>query len=446
MIDQKNEPWLRERYEALTPSQQGSYYLVSVKLKRFRNVNRVFGRAVGDALLEQVFSIIQSRLEAQEYAARICGCHFMLLLRESHLDDRIDYDDYSSLSVQFSQSEESMILRITDLVRAIRDIPDERFEGNIFTGLGLYHLPHEPMPYEIAKYNAELCRAESTENPHWNSHFEIYGVTYRDESAQAEDLRRTVLPAIERGLVKLYLQPKVDLITGQVTGAEALARWVDPKRGILPPSEFLPPLELNGMIRNLDLYLFGEVCKNIERWRNNFSTEIQVSVNLSKCYYNQHSFFPDYQNTFEQYQIPRHCIEIELLESIVLNDLTRLKKVVEEIRDYGFHCALDDFGSGFSSYSILSNARISTVKLDRSLFRDEGNWKEKVVIDNIIHMARTLDLKTVSEGIETPSYVDYLRSIGCDAVQGFVFYRPMPVEEFERRFVIGQERAWPVKP
>lgn len=253
------------------------------------------------------------------------------------------------------------------------------------------------------------------------------------------NLRKNALPAIENGHFKLYLQPKVDLKTGRIVDAEALVRWCDPIRGMIPLGEFLPEMETNGLIAELDMYLFNQACGRIQRWIRELGKKIKISVNLSKFYFYRPSFLEDYSNVFEKYDIPKSCIEIELLESIVLNNTKRLQEVVNQIRDYGFGCALDDFGSGFSSYGILANADISVLKIDRSLFQDAENIKERRVVGHIVELAHELGMTVVAEGIETQHYVDYLSEIGCDYIQGFIFYRPMPVEEFEERFVKNGE-------
>ena len=241
--------------------------------------------------------------------------------------------------------------------------------------------------------------------------------------------------------IKLYLQPKVDLKTGEVTQAEALVRWIDPQKGMIPVAEFLPELEKNGFIGDLDLYLFERVCKHIRRWLEVYGKKIRISVNLSSDMFNYRYFFKYYEEVYEKFPCPKDCIEFELLESIVLNQVDQVQKVVEQLRRFGFSCSLDDFGSGYSSFSVLTNTQLEALKIDRSLFRNENDPRERVLIRHILESAKELKLKTVAEGVETRGYVEYLKSLGCDYVQGYVFYRPMPVEEFEERFLKNGERA-----
>lgn len=143
---------------------------------------------------------------------------------------------------------------------------------------------------------------------------------------------------------------------------------------------------------------------------------------------------------YDKSPCPKDCIEFELLESIVLNQVDRVKEVVSEIKDFGFSCSLDDFGSGYSSFSVLTNSDISTLKIDRSLFRNVTDSREKILLRHVLQTAQELHMKTVAEGVETQEYVEFLKELDCDYVQGYVYYRPMPPEEFEERFLIRNEK------
>ncbi|MEG2367864.1 MAG: bifunctional diguanylate cyclase/phosphodiesterase, partial [Oscillospiraceae bacterium] len=389
--------------------------MATLKIKRFRTVNRLYGRAAGDELLEMAFNCINHSLNEGEFISQVNVNYFNILLRFN--------------------SDDELVERLISIVRLVRDMPDSRFGGRIFPGLGAYRLTEEKLPFEIAQYNADLCRAGSEHNAYRNGHVEVYGLTFQDPDELFLDPQSKIQPAIESGHIKLFLQPKVNLKTGEINGAEALVRWIDPVKGMIPVKDFLPALNANGLIRNVDLYLFEQVCSSIDRWYRQYGKKINISVNLAGCSFNYAEFFEDYREIFERFNAPKDCIQFELLESIVLNHVERVRQVVDELCAYGFSCALDDFGSGFSSYSILTTTNLSTLKIDRSLFNDANNPKEKTVIKHIIQTARELNMLTVAEGVESQDYVRYLREQGCDFVQGFVFYKPMPIGEFEDRFV-----------
>ena len=411
-----DEQWIKEKYEEICRQNPADYVLISLKIKRFRIFNRLFGREAGDRLLERVYEAIQDWIGEEEYAAHLYLDYYNMLVKVPH--------DYSTI-VQY----------VTDFSHMIRDMKDDEGFGQVFIGLGIYPLEDDSTDFYTAQYNADVCRAECPERTYRNSHFEIYSMTYHDLNLHYFDLEQEIKPALEHGDFKLYLQPKVDLKTGKVTKAEALVRWIDPVKGMIPVSEFLPALVENGLIQNVDLYLFGIVCSTVERWRQQYGKEISISVNLNECAFNYEFFFNDYKEVYERNPCRKDCIEFELLESIILNQVDQVNRVVNDITQFGFTCSVDDFGSGYSSYSVLTNPRITTLKIDRSLFRNDNDPREKTLIRSIIQTAKELNMTTVAEGVETKEYVDFLKELGCDYVQGFYYYKPMSVEDFEELFV-----------
>ena len=210
---------------------------------------------------------------------------------------------------------------------------------------------------------------------------------------------------------------------------------------MIPVGEFLPELVRNGLIRDLDLYLFEKVCRYINKWIDLYGKKIRISVNLSSNMFNYRYFLDHYKEVYNKVPCPKDCIEFELLESIVLNQVELVSRVVKQLREFGFSCALDDFGSGYSSFSVLTNADLNTLKIDRSLFQNESDTRERILVRHIVETAKELEMKVIAEGVETRGYVDILKELGCDYIQGFVFYKPMPAEEFEQRFIIGNEKA-----
>lgn len=421
MITMKNEEWLIEKYNEICKTGSTNYCLLSLKIKRFRIFNRLYGRGMGDTLIKKVYEVINEWLGDDEYIAHINLNYYNVIMHYNS-----DYDLFFH--------------RIIEMNRIIRDMPFEPFHGQIFSGMGIYPLSADSVDFRTAQYNADICRNECPENSFRNSHFEVYGVTYKDKNLIYFDLQQAINPALENEDFKLYLQPKVNMRTGEVTHAEALVRWIDPVKGEIPISEFLPVLEENGLIEELDLYIFKKVIQKINQWYEVYNKKIKISVNLSRSAFDYRYFFEDYIKLYNQNPCNKDCIEIELLESIVLNQVDRVKEVVGQIKDFGFSCSLDDFGSGYSSFSVLTNPDLSAIKIDRSLFKDESNPREKILLGHIIKTARELNLEIVAEGVENWQYVDFLRELGCNYIQGFVFYRPMPAEEFEERFLVRNEK------
>lgn len=422
MIDMKNEQWIEARYNEICSSNFQEYGLISLKIKRFRIFNRMFGREFGDKLILRVYTAIASFLKEGEYAAHIQQGYFILLV---HLPR--DYDEIFHYAL--------------DLNAVVRDWQDEDGLGKVYCGMGMYLLEEPQVDFRTAQYNADICRTECPESVLRNSHFEVYGMTYHDVNLLNYNMEDEFRPAMEHGDFKLYLQPKVDLRTGEVHEAEALVRWIDPVRGMIPVGSFLPEYERNGLIGDLDLYLFGQVCRSVDRWLKMYGKKIKISVNLSSNMFNYRYFMDQYKEVFQQISFPRECVEFELIESIVLNQVDQVKRVVAQIRECGFGCSLDDFGSGYSSFSVLTSTKLDALKIDKSLFRNEADSREKILIRHIVESAKALDMKVVAEGVETRGYVEFLKELDCDYIQGYVFYKPIPVEEFEERFVKNGERA-----
>lgn len=418
-VDETNEQQIKAHYDRILEQKISGYCLVSLALKNFSEYSHQIGREKSEQAILKSFQLLSGCLKDGEIIGRIHTHYFNLLI--------------------FCEAEESSLhKRAQQFHYAVRDKMEALFGKQLFLEMGFFPIIRENVNFYNAQYFADICRTDAHhEFPETN--YDMYYVFYNDQKEEFLKYENLVGPAIKNGDFKLFLQPKVDLKTGKVYAAEALMRWIDPERGMIPLSSFLPNLEENGMIRDVDLFLFDQACGYLDKWLNQYGTNISISFNLSRAYFNGPYFMPEYTGVFEKYNIPRSCIQIELLESIVLNELDKLRPLVKNIYNYGFSCAIDDFGSGFSSFDILTNVDLSELKIDRSLFKDASNEKERMLIRHLIDIAHDLKMVTVAEGIETEEYARYLKEIGCDFIQGFYYYRPMPVEEFEKRFILKEE-------
>lgn len=223
------------------------------------------------------------------------------------------------------------------------------------------------------------------------------------------------------------------LADGAVAGAEALARWFHPREGTIYPSEFVPVLERSGAVRALDLYVFERVCERLARWLREGREPVPVSVNLSRRHFEDPRFLARFADTADRLGVPRGLLEMELTESIFLDDeaIDNVKRAVRDLRAAGFSCSLDDFGSGYSSLGLLKEFDVSALKLDRRFFR-EDTPRARDVVEAVVRLAAKLGLDTVAEGIEDERQLAFLQSVGCGLVQGYVFAEPLPFDEFER--------------
>ena len=240
--------------------------------------------------------------------------------------------------------------------------------------------------------------------------------------------------AIEAGEFKVYMQPKVNIQNNNcLSGAEALVRWLSPSRGLVPPDRFISLFEKSDRIVMLDRYMFGQVCRWYRNYLDGGGRPLSIAVNVSKVGLLRKDFIQYYSETKRCFGIPDGYLELEFTEGVLLNDTDMFSDIVRQLQSKGFTCSLDDFGSGYSSLNLLKNLPIDVLKLDIMFFhksRDMG--RERIVISNFIHMAKELKIKTIAEGVEDTDSVEFLKNCGCDVVQGYTFFKPMPLEEFDR--------------
>ena len=261
-----------------------------------------------------------------------------------------------------------------------------------------------------------------------------YDEIHGSEDAQHRQLLRNLVRQIRRGEYVIYLQPKYHLENHKGIGAEALIRQQHPGFGILPPSEFIPVLESNGIIRYIDLFVLEEVCKLLQKWDRN---DLVISLNFSRVTLMEDDIINSMKKILDKYDFPRQCLEIEMTESTVEHCPAMLYKTVQEISDLGLRISLDDFGIRYSNLSVLNDIHFDTLKLDKSLIQTlVSQQRSRIILRNIIQMCRDLDIEMIAEGVETSRQEDILKSLDCPNGQGYLFARPVPVKDFEADYIL----------
>jgi EAL domain-containing protein (putative c-di-GMP-specific phosphodiesterase class I) len=239
--------------------------------------------------------------------------------------------------------------------------------------------------------------------------------------------------ALEKGEFKVYYQPKVETETYEIKGAEALVRWIH-KDKVISPGEFIPVIEQNGGVCQLDFYMLEQVCKDMVVWMEKGIEPVRVSVNFSRKHLDNPRFAEDIIETIERYKVPVKYIEVEVTETMDEQEKGRLSIFVNRMREANIKTAIDDFGTGYSSLEILRNYPIDVLKIDKSFIDDEEiTENDSIVLSNIIKMARELNMEVITEGVETWKQLKFLREMECNLVQGFLFDKPMPEPEFEEK-------------
>lgn len=390
-----------------------NYALVYANIDRFKLINDSYGDAVGDSILSEIHKIIDDELLWNEVSGRIMADNFGILMHY-HSIEKLDERLYR-MSQQFEE---------------LSDESGSRYGIEMYFGV---YIIKEDDEIDISAMMERANLARRKISPSYRVSMGIYDDRDRQNLAREKVLEMKMHDALDNGEFVPYLQPKYELEGETVAGAEALVRWMDPEEGMIFPGEFIPLFEKNGFVVDLDLYMFEQVCKMVAEWGRQGKRVIPVSVNLSRSHFAVPDFFQAYVNILERYPVPPKSIEIELTESLFYNDSDSLNVLVSTIHEYGLSCSIDDFGSGYSSLNMLKDVQVDALKLDKVFFENGADdSRGKDVVESVIKLAQALDLHTISEGIEERGQVDFLKSMHCDLIQGYVFAKPMPVPDFER--------------
>lgn len=404
-----NELWFIQKYNEILASGK-KYALVQINIKNFRYYNTKHGYQGGNEVLTLVYDSILDLLSEEEYAARIYADNFALLLK---------CEDTNALLYD----------RLIEKIDLFYRIEDPRVYRNLFLSYGICEIK-EDMSFQKAWSDANLARKESA-SPNRRCHsLEIYDNKIHHQYMDRIELEVRTADAYKDYEFFPFYQPKVDAKTHKVVGAEALLRWYDEEGNLVPLYKYLPILNENSYIILVDLDIFDITCKLLEERLKKGLYVVPISFNLSKASFYEKTVIQDYIEIFEKYDIPKDLIQIELMETISLDDTDRMKYIISSFVDYGFKCILDDFGNGYSSFNVLLNNDISAVKIDRQFFLDNLNGDSKLIIKTVINLIKSLHMEVVAEGVETKEHADYLRECGCDMIQGFYFYKPISTDEF----------------
>lgn len=411
-----NQAALRLKFLEIGPDiALSDYYLVQLNVKGFKLINERYGSEEADGILRYIYQVLDRNIDRHknEFAARSGSDHFTLCLKESRREDI-----QMRLDKMFAD------------IHAFEDTDIPRCE--LIFQQGACMLNDQLQDITILQDRARL--AYQYAEPGTENVCAFYSGDIAKQVKQEQELNDLFQDSITNHDFQVYLQPKAGLESGRIEGAEALVRWNHPKKGVIFPSDFIPLFEKSGKICQLDLYMFEEVCKLLKRWTEEGKNTVPVSVNLSRLHFQGSQCLEPFIEMADKYGIAHEMIEFELTESIFFDDgqISRVKNVIRQMHEHGFSCSLDDFGSGFSSLGLLKEFDVDVIKLDRLFFLDMSSDKAKAVIACLLELAKRLHVKTVAEGIEEPAQLEYLRSLHCDMVQGYVISRPLPVEEFEK--------------
>lgn len=396
---------LRKRLPEILPN---TYCIVAIDIEHFRLFNKLYGRSSGDEVIRYIYTFLkQSALEYDGIDAYLGGDNFVAFLPD---DDEVLNNIRQKIIKKFSEWNNT---------------------SAFFPLFGVYTIKDTSVLPELMYDHAMLALSHAEEDYKWH----ICRYTIEMESSLEKEVY--LLAAIEEGLEKgeftFFAQPQCNIATGQIVGAEALVRWQKPDGEVLLPGGFIPVLEKNKMIDQLDRYVWEKVCQWLKGWIDQGYSPVPISINVSRIDIYAMDVPKYIFSLLEKYQIPEHLIKIEITESAYTENNNRISHAVNTFRNRGLVVMMDDFGCGYSSLNMLKNIPVDVLKLDMRFlqFKEEERQKSANILESIVNMAGLLHLPIVVEGVENESQEKFVQKLGCRYIQGFYYYKPLPIKKFE---------------
>nr|WP_279337042.1 EAL domain-containing protein [Solimicrobium silvestre] len=389
--------------------EKSKVFVIILNLNRFKELNDTYGRHIGDKVLITVAQYLDEGSLHSCSAARIGADNFALLGVEANSGD---------------------VTKLCDQILIMLAKPFN-IDGKSFTvspRLGIAIYPTDAENTEALFKNAEtaLKQAKFTK-----SLYSYYSPEHNAKIAEKIELENMLKLALDNNQFVMYYQPKVDLDTGKIVGAEALIRWKHPERGMVPPVEFIPLAEETGLIVPIGTWVIQAVCAQQATWKRDRIPIVPVALNLSALQFRQGNVLQIVRDALSEYKLEPNELELELTESLVMQNLQEAETIMRSFHQHGLHLSLDDFGTGYSSLAYLKRFPFDTVKIDRAFVTDiTRNPEDAAIALAIIAMAHNLHMNVVAEGVETEAQLKFLRARHCDQIQGYFFSPPVTADEF----------------
>lgn len=395
-------------------------FVIALNLDHFKQLNDTLGRHVGDKVLRLVARRLHDGLSHLCSVAHIGADNFALVGEQSS-----------------SEGVRPLCDQVIALLSEPLQIDGQPIQLSVRLGVAIYPLDANSAESLFKNAEAALKLTKSVKSPCL-----YYSSEINARIAGKIELEHLLRQALERNEFVLYYQPKVDLATGRIAGAEALIRWCHPVRGMVPPIEFITLAEETGLILEIGTWVIHTACAQNRAWQARGLPPLQVAVNVSAHQFLAGNLPQVVKRALAATGLPAQYLEIELTESVMIQDTATIQSQLAELTAMGLSLSLDDFGTGYSSLSYLSRFMIDTLKIDQSFVRNiTTEPRSAVIAQATIALAHGLGISVIAEGVETDDQLNHLRGIGCDAVQGYLFSRPLPAEDLANFLLLAPTLA-----
>ena len=389
-----------------------AYVLIRWNIERFKLINDLFGKEKGDEVLRTIAHALAAGVPREATFGRLEADHFV-----------------ACLPAELVEPEQM-------LSRSVYAFEELAIDHSVIVDAGLYEIDDRMLPIDQMCDRANL--ALQTINGNYNKHYAYYNNEMRSAMLREQIIRSEMSDALQACQFQVYLQPICSLSSGRAIGAEALVRWIHPTRGIIAPAEFIPLFEKSGFITELDRYVWEEVCRYLQQRQQQGRDPLPISVNASRTSLYNANFHEEIIALTGRYGVDPALFKIEITETAYADNPEQLLETTLRLQEAGYTILMDDFGSGYSSLNTLKDIPVDTLKIDMKFLQGfEAGGRVGTVLLSVLRMAKWLDVSVVAEGVETQDQMAFLRSAGCDWIQGYCFARPMPFDAFEA-YVAGQ--------
>ncbi|MEH6814085.1 MAG: EAL domain-containing protein [Motiliproteus sp.] len=397
-----------------------------IDLDNFKMVNDNLGHSTGDQLLQEVARKLQHSVHDCDTVGRQSGDEFIIIIN--------DIEDDTTVS--------KVVQRVLHNVAKPFSLDGKDLDITCSIGVSVY--PDDGKDVDTLFRHADIAMYQAKETGRNN--FVFFHHEMGKALSHKAQLNTDLKLAVEREEFILHYQPKVDLKSGRVVGAEALIRWIHPEKGYIPPNDFISTAEESGLILPIGEWVLRQACKDAQRWENLGYGDLTVSVNLSARQLQRQDIVALTRQALANSNLPANALDLEITESMVMENPEQMILILNSLRELGVTISIDDFGTGYSSLSYLKKFPIDRVKIDQSFVRNITTDRDDAAIANAtISMSHNLRCKVVAEGVETLDQAMYLRHQGCDEMQGYLFSRPVPLNEFEALISSGRVQEFPAE-
>ena len=393
---------------------EDKYAIIVMDIAGFKLVNEFCSRQAGDNLLKHIADCFRC-YESDKTAV----AHFRA--------------DIFALCCPY-ETEEDLVTIVKDLSRKIKAYP---INFKIMPAFGI--CPAFDKNISASYLQDYAIIALKTVKGKYFTNYAFFDTVMRDNMLLEKKVENGFDEALSTDQFQLYIQPKVDMRDGSIVGGEALVRWMHPMDGLIPPDSFLPVLEKNTSIIDMDKYIWKKVFQFVSELKNNFGIELPISINISRLHAYDTTFVETLKNLSTDFQVHPSLIPLELTESACCEREGLMYDKIRTLRDLGFTFSMDDFGSGYSTMNMLGSQPVDEIKIDKVFLDHMEDPKSRIIIQHTIDMIHALGLQIVIEGVETEAQKDMLLKWGCHIAQGYLFYKPMPAENFKN--LITQENV-----